>query len=66
MSQRAAFYLRATAGEDVYLVGMLDEDGNPETDDHAHLPQPLLFPVEHEIASAVSAALKKRAERYGR
>jgi hypothetical protein len=54
-----------TIGDNVYLVGMLDKDGSPVCIDHAHVAEPLLFPV-HELAPETRAALKKKSEAYRR
>ena len=54
-----------TLGDDVYLVGVLDKDGNPECNDHDHVAECQLFPVEHEIPSELRAALGKRFENSG-
>ena len=53
-----------TLGDDLYLIGVLDKDGSPETHDHEHIPEPLLFEVEHEVAPELREALKKRHEGY--
>jgi hypothetical protein len=55
-----------TVADSRYLVGTLDAEGQPETDDHAHVHRALLFPVEHELSRAFRAALMRRSERYGR
>jgi hypothetical protein len=54
-----------TLGDDLYLIGVFDKDGSPETNDHEHIPEPLLFEVEHEVAPELRKALKKRQEGYG-
>lgn len=54
-----------TLGDDVYLVGVLDKDGNPECNDDDHVAECHLFPVAHEIPSELRAALGKRFEKSG-
>lgn len=54
-----------TVGDDVYLVGLLDAEGSPETNEHDHIPRPLLFAVVHEVSAELRAALGKRFERSG-
>jgi len=55
-----------TLGDDVYLVGVLDKDGSPATNDHEHVSEPELLAVEHEVAPEVREALAKRHEGYAR
>lgn len=49
-----------TLGDDVYLVGMLDKNGSPESDDHEHMPEALLFPTGHEVPEELRSALGRR------
>ena len=63
--EQASVLPEATVGDDVYLVGEIDERGNPECSDHQHLPEPLLFAVEHEVPTELRAALTRRFETSG-
>jgi hypothetical protein len=52
-----------TLADDLYLIGTLDGDGSPETNDHEHVSEAALFAVGHDVAPEVREALKKRHER---
>ena len=53
-----------TLGDDLYLIGTLDKDGSAETHDHEHVPEALLFEVEHDVTPEMRDALAKRHEGY--
>jgi hypothetical protein len=63
--QEARRWSDVTLGDDLYLIGVLDKHGSPETNDHEHLPEPLLFEVEYEVTPEMREALTKRHEGYG-
>jgi hypothetical protein len=55
-----------TIGDDRFLVGLLSDDGSPETNDHEHPHEAHLFPVEHELPDGMRAALARRFDGYAR
>ena len=55
-----------TRGDDLYLIGTLDKVGSAETHDHEHVPEALLFEVEHDVTPEMREALKKRHAGYAR
>jgi len=55
-----------TRGDDLYLVGVLDKDGSPATNDHEHVAEPELFEVQHEVPAELKAALAERHQGYAR
>jgi hypothetical protein len=55
-----------TLGDDLYLVGVLDKDGSPETNDHEHIHECELFEVTREVTAEVRDALMKRHRAYDR
>jgi hypothetical protein len=57
---------RLTIADNVYLLGTLDADGRPETDEHAHLHRALVFPLGHELSQTFRERLRRRSERYRR
>ena len=55
-----------TLGDDLYLVGVLNKDGSPDTKDHEHIHECELFEVTHEVTPEMREALKKRHRGYER
>ena len=64
-SEEARRWSDVTRGDDIYLVGVLDAAGSPETNDHEHVAEAELFAVEHEVSPELGAALRKRHEGCG-
>ncbi len=61
-SRRSAARLKdfVTRGDDCYHVGIHDPD---DPDEHAHMREPYLWCVAHEVPSALRAALRRRFAR---
>jgi hypothetical protein len=55
-----------TLGDDLYLIGTLDRNESPETNDHEHVAEPELFEVQHEVPAELRAALAERHQGYAR
>ncbi len=53
-----------TLGDALYLVGVLDRNGSPETNEH--VTEPELFEVQHEVPAELRTALAKRFAGYAR